>query len=274
MNKKLRKAVIPSAGLGTRLLPITNTIPKEMFPVLNKPVIHYILEEAIDSGIKEIFIIINHQKDCIKQYISTMNIKEDVVINFLIQNNSDGLGKAILCAESYIKDEPFAILLGDNVTMNNGETVLKQMINYFEILHFSIIAVNYVESSRISQCGIVIPKYDFANKKYFQIKDMKEKPKDNLFPSNLAILGRYILTPKIFEILKSQKKDINGEVQLTDAINYLIKFENVYGYRFDGNMYDMGSKLGIIKANFEFALNDEEINKAVITYINQLNSNT
>ncbi len=275
MVQTIRKAIIPAAGLGTRLLPITESIPKEMLPVLSKPTIQYIVEEAVQSGIEEILVIISKHKYCIKKYLSSLefdtNNNHKISIRFLIQKQQKGLGDAILCAKSFVAHEPFAILLGDIITQSKKETVLKQMINIFEDINCSIIATSPVDKDKMSQCGIIIPKNNSESKSYFEIENLIEKPKYNFKSSNLAIAGRYILTPKIFELLKNQRKGANDEIQLTDAIKRMLTYETVYGYLFEGNQYDVGNISEFVKTNIAFALDSESVKKEVLSYIKHLN---
>lgn len=234
----INKAIIPAAGLGTRFRPATKTIPKEMFPIIDKPTLEYIIEEARSAGFTEIYVIINPYKEIIKKHF------EDV--HFIIQKEQKGLGHAIMCAKEFINDEPFAVLLGDDLVDGNAISELKAL---YEKTRCSILGVQKVERSEVSLYGIV------EINKNKQVKDIVEKPSNP--PSDYAVLGRYILTPKIFDLIG----DIgtNNEIQLTDAIKKLLSYEDVYVCEFHDKRYDIGSKSGLVKAIIDFSLKDEKL---------------
>ncbi len=279
---KIKKAVIPAAGYGTRFLPATKSQPKEMLPIVDKPTIQYIVEEAVKSGIEEILIITNHQKQAIENhfdrsleleyFLEKNNKKEELAliqgisqlvnIHSIRQKEVKGLGSAILCAKSFVGNEPFAILLGDDIIVNDAKPALLQLCDTFEKYQNSVIAIQQVEDKDISKYGIVNPNY--LNDKDVEVIDLVEKPKLKDAPSNLAILGRYILTPEIFNILETQTPGHNGEIQLTDAIKRLLLKEKVYAHKFEGKYYDVGKKIGFLEANIDFALNRDDLREEFI----------
>ena len=267
MNKKVRKAIIPAAGLGTRFLPATKAIAKEMLPIVDIPTIQYIIQEAVDSGIEEILIITNSNKHAMenhfdKNYELEERLKEsgkleqvkmiqDIAdmanIYYIRQKEPKGLGHAVLCAKSFIGDEPFAVLLGDDVVVNKeGKPALKQLIEQYSKTSASVIGVQTVDKKDVSKYGIVEPS--------------KSHP----------VLGRYVLTPEIFELLETQGKGAGGEIQLTDAIKRLLDRQAVYAYDFEGKRYDVGDKFGFIKATIDFALDREDLHDLVLNHISNL----
>lgn len=275
---KIRKAVIPAAGYGVRFLPATKSMPKEMLPIIDKPTIQYIVEEAVASGIEEILIITNSQKASIENhfdrsweleyYLYRNNKLEqlDIVkgiasianIHTVRQKEQKGLGHAILCAKTFVGDEPFAVLLGDDLVDNEANPAIKQLIDFYEVTHSSVVGVQKVVYYDLSKYGIVDPK-TLPNNGCCELIGLVEKPKPEDAPSNYAVLGRYILTPKIFELLESQNVGVGNEIQLTDAIKRLIEFEKVYAYEFEGKRYDIGSKIGYLEATIDFALKREDL---------------
>ncbi|MBU5226457.1 UTP--glucose-1-phosphate uridylyltransferase GalU [Clostridium senegalense] len=287
---KITKAVIPAAGLGTRFLPVTKAIAKEMLPILDKPTIQYIVEEIVDSGIKDILIITGHNKKAIEDHFDRaleleMNLKKnnkkillneinDITnmanIHYIRQKEPKGLGHAILCAKSFIKDEPFAVLLGDDIVYSK-EPCIKQLINQFNAKNSTILGVQDVEKDEVYKYGIV--DGNIENDRLYKVKSLIEKPSIEVAPSNIAILGRYIITPEIFNILENIKPSKNNEIQLTDALNELSKKESVYAYNFTGKRYDIGDKLGFLKANIEFALRNNDIKDSLKDYLIDLNFN-
>ncbi|GAA0115129.1 UTP--glucose-1-phosphate uridylyltransferase GalU [Clostridium senegalense] len=287
---KITKAVIPAAGLGTRFLPVTKAIAKEMLPILDKPTIQYIVEEIVDSGIKDILIITGHNKKAIEDHFDRaleleMNLKKnnkkillneinDITnmanIHYIRQKEPKGLGHAILCAKSFIKDEPFAVLLGDDIVYSK-EPCIKQLINQFNAKNSTILGVQDVEKDEVYKYGIV--DGNIENDRLYKVKNLIEKPSIEVAPSNIAILGRYIITPEIFNILENIKPSKNNEIQLTDALNELSKKESVYAYNFTGKRYDIGDKLGFLKANIEFALRNNDIKDSLKDYLIDLNFN-
>lgn len=292
-RKCVKKAVIPAAGLGTRFLPATKAMPKEMLPIVDIPTIQYIVQEAVDSGIEDIVIITNSNKHIMENHfdknyelesrLSNSNKTEEVkMINdiasmaniyYVRQKEPKGLGHAILCAKSFIGDDPFAILLGDDVVINkNGEPALKQLINIYDETNASVVGVQSVEDEDVSKYGIVAPTSDFRhpNPRLARLNDMVEKPALMDAPSNLAVLGRYVLTPEIFGYLESQTAGKGGEIQLTDAIKRLMIEQSVYAYDFEGLRYDVGDKFGFIRATIDFALDRSELHDSVTEYIKEL----
>jgi len=275
---KVKKAVIPAAGYGTRMLPITKAQPKEMVPVVHKPVIQYVVEEAYYSGIKEILIITGKHKRSIEDHFDRADmpkkdkyteelgrILDDVNIFFVIQKEQKGLGDAVRYAEAFVDDEPFALLLGDTITI---PPCTKELIEVYRQYKTSIIAVEEVPKDKVSSYGIVGCKP--VEDSVYLIEDLIEKPSIEEAPSNLAILGRYILTPEIFECLKETKPGKGGEIQLTDAMRILNKREKMYAYLFKGKRYDIGNKVDWLKANIELALEDKEIGNEIRGFIKSL----
>ncbi|MBO8183460.1 MAG: UTP--glucose-1-phosphate uridylyltransferase [Archaeoglobus sp.] len=263
----IKKCVIPAAGLGTRMLPITKAQPKETVPVVHKPVIQYVVEEAYLSGIKEILIITGKGKRAIEDhfdrsellnkshYLEELEIMlRDLDIFYVRQRDPKGLGDAVRYAEAFVDDEPFALLLGDNIT---NPPCTRMLIDVFERYKASVIAVEEVEVSRLSHHGVI--KADKVEKGVFRVEDLVEKPKVEEAPSNLAVIGRYILSPKIFEYLKKVGVGYGGEIQLTDALREMCRQDGLYAYLYLGKRYDIGNKLEWLKANVELALRDKEI---------------
>lgn len=287
---KIRKAIIPAAGLGTRFLPATKALPKEMMPIVDKPTIQYIVEEAVASGIEEIIIITGRGKRSIEDHFdksyeledtllrkNKLSILEEVQkissmvnISYVRQKEPKGLGHAILCAKSIIGDEPFAILLGDDIVMSETPC-LRQMINVFEYYNSSVIAVQSVPENEVSKYGIIKPKGMLIEPNLFYIDSLVEKPKKEEAPSRYAIMGRYVLKPEIFEILERLPIGQDCELQLTDAISELNKQQAVLAYNFEGSRYDIGDKVGFIKATLDFALTRDDLREEIITYIKELN---
>ena len=289
-NKKVRKAIIPAAGLGTRFLPATKATPKEMLPLVDIPTIQYIVQEAIDSGIEEILIIDNQYKQIIHNHFSVDERLEEKLlssgkkeefdlvhkigtmakIQYVKQDNPKGLGHAISLGKEFANGEPFAILLGDDVVVNkNGKPALKQLIEAYEKTNSSILGVQSVDESVVSKYGVVKPK-DKVSDRMVEICDFVEKPKREEAPSNLAVLGRYVITPEIFDILEHQAPGKGGEIQLTDAIKTLLNTQSVYAYDFDGERYDVGDKFGFIKATIDFALDRDDLKDEVMEYLKTL----
>lgn len=286
MDMKIRKAIIPAAGLGTRFLPATKAMPKEMLPIVDKPTIQYIVEEAIESGIEDILIVTGKGKRAIEDHFDhsfelEQNLFEKgkfalldevrksskmVDIHYIRQKEPKGLGHAVWCARKFIGNEPFAVLLGDDIVQAN-KPCLKQMIEQYEQLGSSIIGVQHVPWEETSRYGIVDGQQ--INEYLYKVEGLVEKPKDNEAPSNLAIMGRYILSPTVFHILSHQKPGAGGEIQLTDALSLLNQLETVHAFNFDGTRYDVGDKLGFIKTTLEFALQREDLRDHLITYINE-----
>ncbi|WP_058308606.1 UTP--glucose-1-phosphate uridylyltransferase GalU [Gracilibacillus massiliensis] len=277
--KKIRKAIIPAAGLGTRFLPATKAMPKEMLPIVDKPTIQYIVEEAIASGIEDIIIVTGKGKRAIEDHFDHNFELEDnlikkskfellekakepsqVDLHYIRQKEPLGLGHAVWCARKFIGDEPFAVLLGDDI-VKAEKPCLKQMMEQYEDSGGSILGVQQVPDNETHRYGIV----DVANKNgnLYGINNLVEKPKQGTAPSNLAIMGRYVLSPKIFGYLDAQNIGAGGEIQLTDAIQQLNVSQSVFAYDFEGRRYDVGEKLGFVKTTIEFALQNEEIGTEV-----------
>ena len=288
LNKRIRKAIIPAAGLGTRFLPATKAQPKEMLPIVDKPTIQYIIEEAIASGIEEILIITGRSKKSIEDHFDRSvelelelskagkdemlemvhNISEMVDIHYIRQKEPKGLGHAIHCAKAFVGDEPFAILLGDDIVYNDKKPCLKQLIDCYDEYKTSILGVQTVPEENVSKYGIVdgIQIEDRVCK----VKGLVEKPSVEDAPSNVAILGRYIVTPKIFEILERTKPGKGNEIQLTDALLELINEEAMYAYNFEGRRYDVGDKLGFLEATVEYALRRENLKDEFTDYLKHI----
>ena len=280
MQKQIRKAVIPAAGYGTRFLPVTKAIPKEMIPIVDKPVIQYIVEEALQSGIEEILIITGHGKRANEDHFDTnidlelqlrqqgkdqlLHLVQDISsinVHYIRQKHMRGLGDAIRCAESFIDNEPFAVLLGDDVIYNPEKPALKQMMEAFSRLGATMLGCQEVPQELVSRYGIVQGQ-PTDDDRVVKLIDMVEKPAVDEAPSRLAALGRYILTPDIFEILRRVQPGKGGEIQLTDALRLMADREAVYAYTFSGRSYDTGNKLGFLKATVEYALRREDLGDA------------
>ncbi|MFD0826431.1 UTP--glucose-1-phosphate uridylyltransferase GalU [Neobacillus sp. M.A.Huq-85] len=285
--KKVRKAIIPAAGLGTRFLPATKAMPKEMLPIVDKPTIQYIVEEAIASGIEDIIIVTGKGKRAIEDHFDfapelEQNLlekgKTDLLdkvrystnladIHYIRQKEPKGLGHAVWCARNFIGDEPFAVLLGDDIVQSDTPC-LRQLISIYEETRSSVIGVQTVPDDEAHRYGIVDPSIQEGRR--YQVNNFVEKPKPGTAPSNLAIMGRYILTPEIFKLLEQQETGAGGEIQLTDAIQKLNQIQRVFAYDFEGKRYDVGEKIGFVKTTIEFALQDEGLRIELINYINQV----
>ena len=281
---KVRKAVIPAAGLGTRFLPATKAQPKEMLPIVDKPTIQYIIEEAVDSGIEEILILTGRNKEYIENHFDKSielemqlersgKLKElDIVrkissmadIHYIRQKEPKGLGDAVSCAKSFVGNEPFAVMLGDDV-IDSEVPCLKQLMNCFNEYKTSILGVQKVNENDVMKYGIIKGLYIKEN--VYKVKVLIEKPTIDEALSNIAILGRYIITPQIFEVLNNVKPGKNGEIQLTDALQQLISIEAMYACEFVGNRYDVGDNLGLLQANIEFALKRGDLREKLVKYI-------
>ena len=282
---KVRKVVIPAAGFGTRFLPATKSMPKEMMPVIDKPVIHYGVEEALKSGITDIVFITGRGKNALEDYFdysyeledalkksgkedlhaSIRDISEMADIVYIRQKEALGLGHAILKAKNVIGNEPFAIILPD-VLVDSATPCVKQLIDVYEKTGKSVIAVKEVPKEKVSSYGIVDPK---TKDREFEIKGLVEKPNPEEAPSNLSILGRYVLSPKIFEYLQETKPGKGGEIQLTDALVRLMESDGMYGVITDGDDYDCGDKLGFLKATVFLGLKNKEIGEEFRTYLSK-----
>jgi UTP--glucose-1-phosphate uridylyltransferase len=288
-DMKIKKAIIPAAGLGTRFLPATKAQPKEMLPIVDKPTIQYIVEEAVASGIEEIIIIIGRGKRSIEDHFDKSYELEDTLLRknklemleqvqeisnlvnivYVRQKEPKGLGHAILCARSVIGNEPFAVMLGDDIVMSEIPC-LKQVIDVYEYYNSSVVAVQRVPDEDVSKYGIIKPKGSMLESNLFHIDSLVEKPSKEEAPSRFAIMGRYVLSPMIFDILARIPNGQDDELQLTDAINELNKEQAVLAYNFEGRRYDVGDKIGFIKATIDFALNRDDISEQVKSYIREV----
>lgn len=284
---RVRKAIIPAAGLGTRFLPATKAMPKEMLPIVDKPTIQYIVEEAVESGIEDIIIVTGKGKRAIEDHFdnsfelehsllekgkldllsAVQKSSKMVDIHYIRQKEARGLGHAVWCARKFVGDEPFAVLLGDDIVQSANKPCLQQMMEQYERYNTSIIGVKRVPEDEVSRYGIVDAKE--IKERLYSVNHLVEKPTKDVAPSNLAIMGRYILNAKIFEILDLQTPGAGGEIQLTDAIARLNQHEAVYAYEFEGVRYDVGEKLGFIKTTIEFALQRADLRDALLTYMKQ-----
>ena len=286
---KVTKAVIPAAGLGTRVLPATKAQPKEMLVIVDKPSLQYIVEELVESGIKDIIIVTGRNKNSIEDHFDHSYELEDTLkknnkntllekvedissmanICYVRQNHPKGLGHAILKAKSFVGDEPFVIALGDDIVYNDVP-VAKQLIDNYTKYGSSIVGCQEVKESDVSKYGIVKPLLSL-DEKTVEMENFIEKPSIEEAPSKLACLGRYLLTPKIFDYLEKTEPGKGGEIQLTDAIVAMMKDgEKVLAYNFEGKRYDIGNKFGLLKANIEFGLRNEETREELLTYLKKL----
>ncbi len=292
MKISVKKAVLPAAGLGTRFLPATKASPKEMLPIVDKPMIQYSVEEALSCGIKEFIIITGKYKRTIEDHFdSAFELEENlkrkgkkellekiITLNhidfaYIRQRTPLGLGHAIVCAMPFVKDEPFAVLLSDDI-IDPQETLLKDMIYIHEKYNAPVIALERVPRKEVQKYGVVactpLPNEKDFKGRVFKITDMVEKPSPETAPSNLAIIGRYILTPDIFTHLKGLKPGKGGEIQLTDGLKSLLKKRQIYGYLFNGKRYDAGSKLGFLQATVELGLRHPELSGDFKKYLKDL----
>ena len=288
MDKKIRKAIIPAAGLGTRFLPATKAQPKEMLPIVDKPTLQYIIEEAIESGIEEILIITGRNKKSIEDHFDrsvelelelehkgkvemlemVKSISNMVDIHFIRQKEPKGLGHAIYCAKSFVGNEPFAVMLGDDIVYNEGKPCLRQLMDCYDEYKTSVLGVQTVLDGDVDKYGIVDGLKIEGN--VTKVKGLVEKPSVDEAPGNMAILWRYIITPSIFEILERTKPGKGGEIQLTDALLELMSEEAIYAYNFEGRRYDVGDKLGFLEATVEYALRKPELKDAFIEYLKSI----
>lgn len=287
---RVKKAIIPAAGLGTRFLPATKAQPKEMLPIVDKPTIQYIVEEAIASGIEDIIIISGRGKRAIEDHFDKSYELEETLlkkektellyemqrisnmanIHYIRQKEPKGLGHAISVAKNFIGNEPFAVLLGDDIVKTTGTPCLKQLIDVYGQHESSVVGVRAVPDEDVSKYGIVSPKSQERSNGVVHINDLVEKPKREEAPSNLAIMGRYILRPEIFSILDHLPPGAGGEIQLTDAIKELNKTQEVLAYEFTGKRYDVGDKLGFVKATVDFALERDDLHEDMLKYLESL----
>lgn len=280
----IKKAIIPAAGLGTRFLPATKAQPKEMLPIVDKPTIQYIVEEAVASGIEDIIIVTGRTKKAIEDHFDksvelemelekkqnkelleiARSVSQIANIYYIRQKEPKGLGHAVLTARTFIGDEPFAVLLGDDV-IDAEKPALKQMIEVYEKYQSSVLGVQTVDMKDVNKYGIIAGIQ--LDRQVYEVKDMVEKPPVSEAPSNVAVLGRYIITPQIFDLLEKQEVGAGGEIQLTDALNKLAKIQNMYAYDFVGRRYDVGNKMGFLQATVEFALKRPELRDEFKEYL-------
>jgi len=283
----IHKAVIPAAGFGTRFLPASKSQPKEMLPIVDTPVIQYVVEEAVASGITDILMIIGKGKRAIEEYfdrnfeleaelaqkgkekelVAIRRISDLANVHFVWQKELNGLGDAISYAKNHVGDEPFAVLLGDTL-VKSSEPVTRQLIQAYERYQESIVALERVDRNKVSRYGVIAGKE--ISKNVYLVEDFIEKPSVNEAPSNLAIAGRYVLTPEIFEYIKQTSRGKNNEIQLTDAMRLLVASHAMYGLLFDGCRYDIGSKLDFIKTNLSFALMRDNLKNEVASFIKEI----
>lgn len=284
--KTVKKAIIPAAGLGTRFLPATKAMPKEMLPIVDKPTIQYIVEEAIESGIEDIIIVTGKGKRAIEDHfdhsfeleqsllekgkheiLKKVQESSKINIHYIRQKEPKGLGHAVWCARKFIGNEPFAVLLGDDIVQ--AETpCLRQLMDQYEATQSSVIGVQTVPETETHRYGIIDPLVQKGRS--YQVSKFVEKPDKGTAPSNLAIMGRYVLTPEIFTFLENQQTGAGGEIQLTDAIQRLNEIQRVFAYDFEGKRYDVGEKLGFIQTTIEMALQHDELKNELLSYLETL----
>ncbi|WP_338955205.1 UTP--glucose-1-phosphate uridylyltransferase GalU [Lactococcus petauri] len=286
-KQKVRKAIIPAAGLGTRFLPATKALAKEMLPIVDKPTIQFIVEEALKSGIEDILIVTGKAKRPIEDHFDSnieleQNLKEkgktellklveettDINLHFIRQSHPKGLGHAVLQAKAFVGDEPFVVMLGDDLMniMGDGTPLTKELISDYEKTHASTIAVMKVPHDDVDKYGVIAPEGE-VSKGLYNVAEFVEKPAVEDAPSDLAIIGRYLLTPEIFQVLEKQKPGAGNEIQLTDAIETLNKTQRVFAHEFTGKRYDVGDKFGFVETTIEYGLNHPQIKDELHDYI-------
>jgi UTP--glucose-1-phosphate uridylyltransferase len=291
-HSKIRKAVFPAAGLGTRFLPATKAQPKEMLPLVDKPIIQYVIEEAVASGLRNIIIVTGRGKNAIEDHFDVSyelektleergkkeladqvrSISELIHVSYVRQKEALGLGHAILMTRELIGDEPFAVFLGDDI-IESQPACMRQMMDVYDRYHGAVVALEEVPNEEISRYGVIEGKpvgQDALGRRVFEIKNMVEKPSREQAPSNLAIIGRYILTPEIFDCLEQTRAGAGGEIQLTDGLKALLGRQPIYGYQFEGKRHDAGDKLGFLKATVEFALKRDDLGGPFREYLKSL----
>jgi UTP--glucose-1-phosphate uridylyltransferase len=293
MHKAVRKAVFPAAGLGTRFLPATKSQPKEMLPLVDKPIIQYGVEETVASGVENIIIVTGRGKSAIEDHFDVSfelenllesrgkvkelelvrRVSELIHVSYIRQKEALGLGHAVLVTKELVADEPFAVVLADDVIVSD-RPCLRQLLDVHEQRAGSVLAVMEVPADEISRYGVIAADQVGSNDRLFRVRDMVEKPPADKAPSNLAIIGRYVLAPEIFAALAETQAGSLGEIQLTDGIRRLMESEPVYAYRFEGRRYDAGDKLGFLKATVELALKNEDLGPDFSRYLDSLNSRT
>jgi len=284
---KVHKAIIPAAGLGTRFLPATKAQPKEMLPIVDKPTIQFIVEEAVASGIEDIIIVTGRNKRAIEDHFDKSYELEEVLektnkeelltlvrdisnlvnIHYIRQKEPKGLGHAIYCAKAFIGNEPFAVLLGDDI-VKSDVPCLKQLIDIYDKYKTTVLGVQRVPQEDVSKYGIVAGRQ--VDDRVFKVTDMIEKPEIDEAPSNIAILGRYIISPSIFSYLENVSPGKNGEIQLTDALKDMMQHETMYAYDFIGRRYDVGNKMGFLQATVEFALDRDDLRDEFSSWLKQI----
>ena len=284
---EIKKAVIPAAGMGIRFLPVTKSQPKEMLPIVDKPVIHFVVEELVKSGINDIIIITGRGKRAIEDYFdftpelenylknsgqsdllkSVEEILSKASIHFIRQKEPKGLGDAILCAEKHIGNYPFVVALGDDIIVSE-EPAAKQVIESFNKYNLPVIGVQEIPNEFLSSYGLI--DADKISENTFSVKNLVEKPKENEAPSNMAAIGRYVLTPEIFNCLKQTQPGHKNEIQLTDALKLLLKEQKINAHKIVGKRYDVGSKLGYLKATIELALQRDDLKEDIKEYLKNL----
>ncbi len=285
----VKKAVIPAAGLGTRFLPATKAMPKEMLPIVDKPALQYIVEEIVESGIREILIITGRNKRSIEDHFDRAVELEELLkrsgkmdsveiidsitymadnIYYVRQRETKGSGHAVLCAKAFVGNQPFAVLNGDDVIYNSKTPCLKQLIDAYELLGKSVLGVQTVDASQMHRYGSV--KYSFRDGRVMDVQDLVEKPAPGTQPSNVAVLGRYVVTPDIFSYLETQQPGAGGEIQFTDSLCRLAKDKGMFAYEFEGRRYDIGDKLGYLEATCEYALRDKTLSAPFKAYLEKL----
>ena len=292
MASKVRKAVFPAAGLGTRFLPATKAQPKEMLPLVDKPLIQYGVEEALHSGIQNIFIVTGRGKSSIEDHFDVSfeleqtleaknkkdllaivrSVSDMINVAYIRQKEALGLGHAVLTARELVGHEPFAVILSDDV-IESEIPATRQLLDVYEFYGASVLALMEVEGDAISSYGAVDAEpvaHNGSKDRLYRIRNLVEKPKPSEAPSNLAIIGRYVLTPEIFDSIESVEPGSGGEIQLTDSLKHLLRNRPIYGYKFEGKRYDAGDKLGFLKATVEFALNRYDLGSDFREYLKNL----
>lgn len=287
MNKKIRKAIIPAAGFGTRFLPFTKAVPKELIPVVDKPTLQYVIEEAAAAGITDILMVISSGKNAIQEHFNPnfdletrlkKSGKNDLLselqminklanIHYIYQQELNGLGDAVLQGKSFVGNEPFAVLLGDTITTSDFSPVIAQLIDAYDKSNSSVVALEEVPMEKVSRYG-VIDGEDQSDGLY-QIRNFVEKPSIDEAPSNLVIASRYVFTPEIFDYLENTPRGKGNEIQLTDAMHGMLKEHDMYGLKFDGRRHDIGNKLDFVKATIEFAMKRDDLKQEVLEFIKQ-----
>ena len=293
MSTKVRKALFPAAGLGTRFLPATKAMPKEMLPLVDKPLIQYAVEEAIHSGVPNIYIVTGRGKSAIEDHFDVSfeleqtlesrnkkdllrivrDVSDMIDVAYVRQKEALGLGHAVLRTKDIVGAEPFAVILSDDV-IDSEMPCLRQLLDVYEFYGAPVVALMEVPGDAISAYGVVDAEpvdHNGSKDRLFRIRNMVEKPKASDAPSNLAIIGRYVLTPEIFDVIESVPPGSGGEIQLTDALKLLLRNRPIYGYRFEGTRYDAGDKLGFLTATVQYALKREELGAQFRSYLKSLN---